>query len=191
MEQFLVNGRQFSQIMKKQILLSAVTLLFLSSCSKSLSPFTQQIRDQYKLSVEELKSIQFYTSNTFVLRRGEDNLEKETGTGELKVVKDRHVEEIVIKAGTPCVIKDVVDGNRVTVSFEEGGSRYLVFGSIRNQDGYYTLQALDWVKGKGKVNYGEKTYYSSEGSKDIFLTFKLKNLEKYKSEQKVLKGKKI
>ncbi|HEX5003038.1 MAG TPA: hypothetical protein VFW78_11130 [Bacteroidia bacterium] len=177
--------------MKKQILLSAVTLLFLSSCSKSLSPFTQQIRDQYKLSVEELKSIQFYTSNTFVLRRGEDNLEKETGTGELKVVKDRHVEEIVIKAGTPCVIKDVVDGNRVTVSFEEGGSRYLVFGSIRNQDGYYTLQALDWVKGKGKVNYGEKTYYSSEGSKDIFLTFKLKNLEKYKSEQKVLKGKKI
>jgi len=118
-------------------------------------------------------------------------MEKETGTGELKVVKDRYVEEVVIKAGTPCVIKDVVDGNRVTVSFEDGGSRYLVFGSIRNKDGYYTLQALDWVKGKGKINYGEKTYYSSEGSRDIFLTFKLKNLEKYKTEQKVLKGKKL
>lgn len=178
-------------IMKNRFIALAAGLFFLASCSPSLSPFTQQIREQYKLTPEEMMGIQFYISNTFVLRRGEDNLEKETSKGELQVVKDRYVEEIVIKAGTPCVIREVIDGNRVTISFEEGDTRYLVFGSIRNNDGYYTLQAMEWIKGKGKLNYGEKTYFSSDGSRDVFLTFKMKSLEKFRGEQKVLKGKKV
>jgi hypothetical protein len=169
----------------------AILFIFLTSCGPTLAPFTQQIREQYKLTPEEMKGIQFYISNTFVLRRGEDNIEKETTKGELQVMKDRYVEEVVIKAGTPCVIRDVMDGNRVTISFEDGNSKYLVFGSIRNSDGYYTLQAMDWVKGKGKINYGEKIYFSSEGSRDIFLTFKMKSLEKFRGDQKIVKGKKV
>jgi hypothetical protein len=101
------------------------------------------------------------------------------------------VEEIIIKAGTPCVIKDVVDGNKVTISFEDNGNKYLVFGSINNQDGYYTLMAMDWKNGKGKVNYGEQTYYSSQGSKDVFIALKMKSLKKFKVEQNVVKGKKL
>jgi hypothetical protein len=182
---------QFKKHMKTRYPALAILLIFLASCGPSLSPFTQQIREQYKLTPEEMKGIQFYISNTFVLRRGEDNFEKGTTKGELQVMKDRYVEEVVIKAGTPCVIREVLDGNRVTISFEEGNSKYLVFGSIRNQDGYYTLQAMEWVKGKGKINYGEKTYFSSEGSRDIFLTFKMKSLEKFRGEQKVVKGKKV
>jgi hypothetical protein len=178
------------KIFKHHFVIIVVMLLF-ASCSSSLVPFTQQLRDQLKLNPEELKSIQFYFSNTFVLRRGENVDKKETSGGELKVLSDSKVEEIIIKAGTPCVIKDVVDGNKVTISFEDNGNKYLVFGSINNQDGYYTLMAMDWKNGKGKVNYGEQTYYSSQGSKDVFIALKMKSLKKFKVEQNVVKGKKL
>ncbi len=158
------------------------------SCSPSLVPFTQQMRQQLQLQPEELKSIQFYFSNTVVLRRGESNDKKETTNGELTVLNDSKIEEIIIKAGTPCVIKEIVDGNKVTISFEENGNKYLVFGSINNRDGYYTLMAIDWKHGKGTVNYGEQTYYSSPGSKDVFLALKMKSLKRFQVDQKVVKG---
>lgn len=162
--------------------------MIFTSCASTRVPFTQQLRDEYKLNVEELKSLQFYTSNHLVLRRAEMDSNKETSGGELTLSKDKMMEEIVIKAGTPCVIRDVVDGNRVTVSFEQGSNKYLVFGNIRNSDGYYTLQALDWNKGKGRVNYGEQIYLTSDGSRDIFLVLKVKSLEQFKLDQKVIKG---
>jgi len=166
-------------------------MLGLSSCTSSRVPFTQQLKERYQLKPEELKSLQFYFSNNFVLRRGENLQKTETTGGELTLHKDGKVEEIIIKAGTPCVVRDVVDGNRITISFEDNSNNYLVFGSINNKDGYYTLQAFEWVKGKGKVNYGEETYYSSQGSRDVFLAIKMKSLENLKVEQKVVKGKKI
>lgn len=169
-------------------LLLAFLPLLMISCSPKMVPFTQQIREQNKLNSQELTSIQFYTSNTIVLRRGENLDKKETSNGELNILKDATVEEVVIKAGTPCVIKEVVDGNRVTVTFESGGAKYLVFGSVNNKDGYYTLMALDWKSGRGRVNYGEKTYLSSPGSRDIFLVLKMKTLEQFKIDRKVEKG---
>ena len=166
----------------------ALVVTLLSSCSQQLVPFTQQVRDQYHLQPEELKSIQFYFSNSFVLRRGENNDTKETRNGELTVMNDSKIEEVIIKAGTPCVINSVVDGNKVKVSFEDDFNKHLVFGSLNNTDGYYTLMALDWKNGKGKVNYGENTYYSSPGSKDVFLALKMKSLKRLKVDQKVVKG---
>jgi hypothetical protein len=173
------------------VIIALLSSAMIVSCAPTRVPFTQQLREQYKLNVEELKSIQFYTSNTLILRRAETESKKETSGGELTISKDRVLEEIVIKAGTPCVIRDVVDGSRVTVTFEDGGNKYLVFGSLRNRDGYYTLQALDWDKGRGKVNYGEQLYMTSDGSRDIFLVLKVKSLEKFKVDQKVIKGKTI
>ncbi len=134
-----------------------VMVFLMTSCSSSLVPFTQQLRDKHQLKPEELKSIQFYFSNTFVLRRGENTNKKETTNGELTVLKDSNVEELIIKAGTPCVIKEIIDGNRVTISFEDNGNNYLVFGSVNNRDGFYTLMALEWKSGKGEVNYGDQT----------------------------------
>ncbi len=170
---------------------ACAVLLFMQSCSNKLIPFTQQIRDENKLTEEELQSIQFYVSESFVLRRGENLDTKETKDGELTVLKDNKVEEVIIKAGTPCVIQEVVDGNRVTVSFEDKGSRFLVFGSIGNKDGYYTLMALKWDKNRGKISYGEEFYYASPGSKDVFLSIKMKTMQKFRLEQKVVKGKKL
>lgn len=154
-------------------------------------PFTQQLREEYKLTPDELMSIQFYFSNTFVLRKGEQSDKRQTEDGELTLIKDSKIEEIVVKALTPCVIKKVVDGNRVTISFESDGNKHLVFGSIRNKDGYYTLTALDWSNGRGKLNYGEQMYLSSQGSRDVFLALKIKSLHKLNVDRKVARGIKL
>ena len=165
-------------------------LVILSSCAP-LVPFTQTVREQYNLNETELKSIQFYTSHDIVLRRGDVDNNKVTKEGELVVVQERKVEEIFIKAGTPCVIQQVTDGNRVTVTFEDDGGKYLVFGSLSNRNGFYTLLALEWHQGRGMINYGGNTYYVPKGSENIHLLFKMKSLGKFQKEQKVLKGKRV
>jgi hypothetical protein len=171
------------------LLVGVSTLLI--SCSQKLVPFTQEMRSTYKLSEDDLKSIQFYTSKELVLKRGEKTGAKQTEDGELTLTNEHFVEEVVIKAKTPCIVRNAIDGNTVTVEFEEGSNKYLVFGSKRNSDGFYTLRALHWNNGKGKINYGDKYYYSGTGSRDVFLSFKLKSFESFKAEQKVIKGKEL
>lgn len=174
-----------------KILPAALIILVLSSCSP-LTPFTQNVREQYKLNENDLKNIQFYVSHDIILKRGEvSENEKSTESGTLTVLSGQKVEEVVIKKGTPCLIDKVIDGNRVSLMFDDGPSNYLVFGSLNRRDGYYTLMALDWVGGRGKLNYGEKTYYAAKESNNIYLNFKLKSLQKYQSEQRVVKGKKL
>src|SRR5690554_5869317 len=126
------------KIIQQPLLL--ILLLVLASCAPQRMPFTQQLREKHQLTPDELKKIQFYTSNDLILRRGDNKNSKATDDGALTVMNDGVVEEVVIKAGTPCVIKEVIDGNRLTVSFEDGSNRYPVFASIKNRDGYYTLQ---------------------------------------------------
>lgn len=164
---------------------------FIISCSPKI-PFTQSIREKYKLNETELKSIQFYTSENIVLKRGEMNAnEKETKEGTLTIKSGSSVEQVVIKAGTPCVVEQVVDKDKVTLSFDDGSDKYLVFGSLKNQDGYYTMMALEWIDNKGKVEYGGKTYYAAPGANNVFLLFKMKSLDQFKVDQKVAKGKRV
>ena len=175
---------------KTAVLLLMPWLVMIISCSPKV-PFTQGIREKYKLNESELKAIQFYTSDVIVLKRGEvSEKEKETKEGTLTIKGGNKVEEVVIKAGTPCVIEQVYDGNRVSVSFEEGKNKYLVFGSLHSRNGLYTLQVLN-ENGKQTINYGEKLYYASTGSEQVFLVFKIKSLNKFELNQQVVKGKKV
>ena len=175
--------------MNKCLLISSLVFLF-ASCSPSVSIFTQQTREKYKLSPEDLKSIQFYVQGDIVLNRFAPEAKKETEEGTLTLVREDVLERIVIKSGTPCLVRDVIDGSRVTVSFEDGQDKFLVFGSIKNQDGAYTLQALDWKRDSGgKLNYGNKEFVASPQSRNAFLYLKQKSLDRSRLEQSVVKGK--
>lgn len=176
--------------MKKNPVYFLALLVVLASCSPKV-PFTQGIRDKYKLSEAELKAIQFYTSDIIILKRGESSeREKETTEGTLTIKGGNKVEQIVIKPNTPCVVEQVYDGNRLSVSFEDGKNKYLVFGSMQNRNGLYVLQVLN-ENNKKAINYGEKQYYASLGNDEIFLVFKIKSLNKFEVDQKVVKGKKV
>jgi hypothetical protein len=176
---------------KQGILLASIAITSVS-CSPKI-PFTQSLRDQYKLSPEELKHIQFYLSDPVVLRRGTTSeSQKSTEDGTLIVKSGKDLEQVVFKANTAGAIEEVVDDKKFTVAFEEGNEKFLVFGSNSDRNGYYRLQALQWQNnGKGKINYGGQTYFSNSGSDQSYLLFKMKSLRNLKIQEKVVKGKKV
>jgi hypothetical protein len=176
---------------RNHLVISAFVMIFFGSCSPKI-PFTQAIRDQYQLSPEELKGIQFYLSDPIALRRGESNEnQKSTDDGKLVVQSGRTIDQVTIKANTPGAIDVVADIKTIKVAFEEGVEKSLVFSSNNNRNGYYSLRALNWKNGRGEVNYGGQTFYSNQGSEQSILLFKMKSIKKLRVNEKVAKGRKV
>ncbi|MBK9638645.1 MAG: hypothetical protein IPO63_12830 [Bacteroidetes bacterium] len=176
---------------RNNVIISGLFLFFLSSCSPKI-PFTQAVRDQYQLTPEELKGIQFYLSDPLALRRGETNdNQKSTEEGKLIVQSGRTIDQVTIKSNTPGAVELVADNKTLKVAFEEGAEKSLVFSSENNRNGYYSLRALKWINDKGEVNYGGQTYYSNQGSGQCVLLFKMKSVRKLRINEKVAKGRKV
>lgn len=57
--------------------------------------------------------------------------------------------------------------------------------------GRYTLLAKDWQTGKGKLNYGDKTYEAQYGAAGAYILFELKRVKNFKKSAKTVKGRKI
>ncbi|MFH1320048.1 MAG: hypothetical protein ABII90_05260 [Bacteroidota bacterium] len=173
-------------------LILCVTALLMSSCSPKI-PFTQSIREQYKLKDNELTSLQFYISQDLSLNRGEKSEGgQDTDEGKLTITSGSYLERVFIKAGTPGIVEKVIDGNRFAVSFEVGENTALIFGAPSPKTNErYTLLAPEWINGKGKLLYKDKTYYTAQGSANVHLLFQLKRIRKFKKEQRVVKGRKI
>jgi hypothetical protein len=175
----------------KSLIQLFLVIVLLSSCSPKI-PFTQSIRDKYNLTELELKGIQFYLSDAVLLRRGTtEKSEKSTEDGTLVINSGKEVEQITFKSSTPCAINKVLGISLVSVAFEDGPEKHLVFGSGNSRDGYYRLQALSWDKGRGKINYGGSTYYSAPGSENAILLFRMKSLKNLKYKETVVKGKSV
>ncbi|MBK9319367.1 MAG: hypothetical protein IPM91_11410 [Bacteroidetes bacterium] len=164
------------------------------SCSLQLAhqiPFTQAVRDQYKLTPEELKGIQFYLSIPLLYEKGEANEnQKSTEDGKLIIESGKTIDQVTIKIKYGRCRK-CSDLKSLTVSFEEGAEKYLVFSSIKSRNGFYSLQALNWENGRGKVSYAGQTWYASPGSDQAILLFKMKSIKKLRVNEKVAKGRKV
>lgn len=165
-------------------------ILLISSCSPKI-PFTQEIRDQHRLTPEELKRIQFYISDPLALRRGTENDKKTTEDGTLIIQSGKQIDQVSIKAETPGAVQKVVDNQRLAIAFEDGAENFLVFGSGRGRNGFYYLQAMDWSQGRGKVSYGGQVWYTNLGSDNAILLFKMKSIRDLRVNEKVAKGKKV
>ena len=162
--------------------------LILVSCATP-EPFTQTIRTKYKLTSEELQSLQFYTSSTIILYRLESAKTKTTVEGALTLKDKSEVKEIEIPANTPCVVAEVLDGNKVRMDFGEG--KTLVFGSKKKLSGLYTLMALEWKHGRGKIVIDEEEYYTQPGAEDVYLMLEVTGLREHKKTRTVVGGQTI
>lgn len=178
--------------MKKLIVLYLLLIItvLMTSCSPQI-PFTQSVRDKYKLSDTDIKAIQFYISDAIVLKRGDLSRENENNDGTLVVKSGESRQHIIFKRNAACVANSIVDNNKLTLGFENDTNKFLVFGSQGDPQGYYTLKALEWVSNKGKIKYGDQTYFTNPGSYRVFLMFKMKSLRNIQVEEKVVKGKKV
>lgn len=153
----------------KNLTLFGLLAILLSSCSPTLTPFTQRLYDEYRWTESELKRIQFYLSDDVVMRRELTGSKSEIISGEIKLIDGRKVEEIIIPAGTPGVFLFSPKDERFAISFEDGGDdRFLMFGPNPKAGNRYVLLASDWNRRTGKVTYAGTMYLVN--SNDAFAT---------------------
>ncbi|MGB0881329.1 MAG: hypothetical protein ACPGSO_00135 [Vicingaceae bacterium] len=171
------------------VVLGAITLF--SSC-KSTTPFTNGVRTKYNLDDAKLKKMQFYISSDITLQRGEQgqNSQELDEDGKLVISSSASLDNILVDGKTPGVCVKVLTGNKLAISFFESDDQYLVFGDPNNR-GRYNLMGAEWKNGKGKINFGGKTYYIMPGGAGAYLKFEMKKVKDYKSTSKKAKGRTV
>jgi hypothetical protein len=154
-------------------------IAFLTAGCANKVPFTQDMRQEHNLSVDNLKIVQFYIDDDVTLQRELSLKETSVTPGHaLKILNDKRIEEVFIKGGTPGV---VIDGgaDNLLVSFEEGkaldfrvwlGNRYM----LRHEDCRLKYDGMDYIA-VGK-------------SKFVCLLVVLNDLNKIKKESRTLPG---
>jgi len=177
----------------KSVILCFLLVIFASGCIAPvpLVPFTHELRSEYKLSKEELTQLQYYVSDTITLQREMSSSEKQVTPGHnLKLVKDKQVEEVVVLPRTPGIATIIVDW-AMNISFEEGnaltftckhgdaetisGGRYqLGFANIKNNE----------------VDYDKKKYQVITGCY-AYILIDLQELNKFKKDSRTVPGIKL
>ena len=167
--------------------------LFLAAGCEIPIPFTQQIRNEYELTDDQLRQIQYYVSGPLTLRRELATDEATVTPGhQVRIIKEHRVEEIIIGRGTPGVAERST-ADSLDVSFEEG--RHITFGcksgdadSVERSDGKYMLYALGWQDDRGKISYAGKTFYVVNNSGEVHLLVNLREIKKFKKDTRYIKG---
>ena len=166
-------------------------MLMLSSCTKSLTPFTQNLYEENEWSEDELKQIQFYLSRDITIYRHKSEANSAIEDGEIKMVRGKNVEEITIPEGTPGLLTLLPKENRFAISFEDGDNKHLTFGPNPHYGDKYTLLASEWQKNIGTVTYnGEKIFYQIRKCQR-FLMVDLKKIDKFNIDKRIAKGRKL
>lgn len=176
--------------MKNIKFLSGVFIIgLLTSCSPKI-PFTQSMREKYKLTNQELSKLQFYISDEVTIKNGTPTeVDKAVEDGKLIIKTSKNDELVVIKAKTPGAVEEATDLTTLKVAFEDGMNKGIVFMSKGDKNGYYRLAAIQ-DGGRYKINYNNQDYYLFAGGGAVLL-FKKKSLKDIQQTEKVAKGKRV
>lgn len=174
--------------MKKLNYLVVIALAIIVSSCASKIPYTTAVQEKYKLGDSELKSLQFYLAGDITIYNG--NRDGSTGTekGELVIKDEQNMNKVIIPNGTQGIV-EVVEGDILKVSFEEG--KTMNFQASKTDGKYRMTPDKFGANNRGEINYGGETFYVSSTSLRSYLVFKLKRSTKQRSSQKVVKGRKL
>lgn len=170
------------------LILFALFLIF-SSCSKKVA-FTSEINSKLNLQEQDLKNLQFYVSEDIVLIKKENYGNANIKDGGLVFNNQSELDRIIIKKGTPTIVRKKVGSDILTMNFEYGNNKLLVFGNTDSQGRYY-LMAEEWHNKTGKLKYGDIDYYTDGISATAYLTIKSKTLNKYVQRERKVTGVKL
>ena len=176
--------------MKYVIMLLSVVVL--SSCATKVA-YTKKIKDEFDLTEDKLKKVQFYTSKTIILERSEKSETTATTgeSGDLVVSSSSLSERIVIPTSTPCVFDKIGENGAVFIRFEVGQGRTLVFAERPNMSSGRFYLVADWKAGRGELDYGGGVYFAVSGSDAAYLMVKLKQWKKNQRKDRVVRGMKV
>lgn len=176
----------------KWLFTCAIAIMMLSSCSKKLFYYTQEMQEANQWEERELKRIQFYLSEDIVLvrskRRGAaSNIED----GKIKIQDNSKVEQIKFKKGTPGTAMFSPKEGRIAISFESGPDKYLMFGPNKKAKGRYVLLAKDWDRNVGKISYDGKTYETTSESAYAALLVQMSGSGEVEYKERSADGRKV
>jgi len=178
--------------MKSITALLLAFIVILSSGCASRIPFTHELRSEYQLTTDDVKSLHYYVSDLLAMRRdvrkGEGGVSTEHA---FRVVKDKLIEEIRLKPGTPGIAEEV-GADFVRVSFEEGNS--LTF-TCRDKEkgatgGRYYLDVKEWRGTTAVVEYEGKEFRAATGGL-AHLVVDFDQIQKLKKEIRTVKGRRL
>ena len=174
----------------KRILFSLILFLGLSSCSSRLIMKQSEI-EKFKLTESILSQVQLFNSHYLVLTRYEKGTEDQLATkGKVNLSYGQEVDQVLIKDLTKGKIIKFMEGNRISVAFEPDESKYLIFGPNEGGDIYF-LQALSWENSRGKIQYGDKIYYTNPDVSKCSVFYKLKKEYRQNKNVRTAKGNKV
>lgn len=176
----------------KYLVLSLIAITILTSCGVKV-PLTNAIKEEYNLTEQNMKQVQFFVSSEIILERSSQKGSSGTTTdGTLVNKSSKEQSRIIILPRTKCIFEQYGTKGEVLIRFEVGQGKYITFATRPNMDeGRLFLQA-NWEQGKGgKINYGNEEYYATADSGNAHLMVKIKKSQRTKRKDRVVKGMKV
>lgn len=174
----------------------AVVAMIINGCSifpmdnENRIAFTDELREQWNFTDDEIKSLQFYVHSDVLISRQFTEGSRSIVRGKLISRSGKQIDEIELRAGTPGIVKNVYK-NSLRVCFEGDCSATLVFGcsnDCKSWKGKYSSFAQEWDDGVGKINYGGETYWLEPAT---YIEIDKEALAKVQRKRRVIEGKLI
>jgi hypothetical protein len=190
----------------KNLLISITIMLFLGCASKvetvipevheiediQTSPFTINTIKEYNLVEADLLHLQYYTSHDIILNRQVFEYTSAITNGSLVIDETNRKNEIIIKAGTPCVALQSGE-NYIVVSFDNGYELTFMRSNKKccKDKSLYYLSANRWQNGIGLIHTNGEEFHAVGTSGKSHLMINKKSLEDSTDNSVVIKGKRI
>lgn len=169
-----------------------VLLVLVASCGTKV-PYTDQLKEEFDLSPENLMKVQFFTSSVIILEKSTSSSNQGTGDdGSLVVNSNKTADRVIINPGTKCIFEKLGDNNSIAIRFELGTGKILKFAARTTQtSGKYYLVTIPKENTSGVVDYGNETYTVAQGAGSAYLQVKLKKLQRVRRKDRTVKGLKV
>lgn len=156
-------------------------------------PFTQQLRDLYQLSPQELGRLEYYLARPVMLRREASTAgERRVEHGRLIADNGKLIQEVFIRRNIPGLAVKIGQ-DWIDVSFEADTS--LRFGSdpeTRNVwAGKYALYAQSWHQDVGELVFEGRSYNAIGDSGKTYLLIDQQSLNDVRKRTRILSGRSL
>ncbi len=165
--------------------LLSVAVLFVA-CSSERIPFTQELRQEYQLSEEDLKNLQYYVSDEILLERDAVLGESKVDRGKLTTKSGKLIEQILLEGDTPGIA--VQTGEYwLAVSFEQNAALFFTSRLGYIKQGEYYLG----TRGNQRVQYNNKEYVIINNGIQSYLMIDRESLSNLIRNRKILLGRRV
>jgi ABC-type uncharacterized transport system auxiliary subunit len=172
-----------------RVLVVIILAAMMYACAERV-PYTNKLKEDYKLSDKELRELQFELVNDIVLTKSTKENTTVLANGEIVISESNSEDKVIFKSGIKGVFVKTID-DRIAISFEKDDEHFLLFGAKDNRS-FFTLHANEWVaQGKGKISYFGETYYCSAESSKAYVIVKLRKSNRNSVNQRLVQGRKI